>query len=246
MILVDAGNTRIHFCWAKMGAIRRHFSLPTCQASLAGIKKAVARYPEAVILVCSVVPRVTALFKRLPGQVYIAGQDLKVPIQSLYNRKQIGMDRLVGALAAQFLYPDSRIIIDFGTAITFDFVSAQGVYQGGFILPGLGSTVRVLSGCAMLPDKIRLSKSSSRIPRNTAESISKGMSEGFSAMINFLVKKYKKQLTLSPASMVIITGGDGGFILKHLDFSYVFDQLLVFKGLLLSVLHRSNRFPALR
>ena len=64
------------------------------------------------------------------------------------------MDRLMGAYAAVRLFSQVRLILDFGTAITLDFVSTKKVYQGGIILPGIGSTQRVLSKCSLLPKKI--------------------------------------------------------------------------------------------
>ena len=68
------------------------------------------------------------------------GNNLSVPIKNLYDKKNIGMDRLLGAWSATRLYPQTRLILDFGTAITLDFVSPKKVYQGGIILPGIGST----------------------------------------------------------------------------------------------------------
>jgi type III pantothenate kinase len=140
---------------------------------------------------------------------------------------------LVGAYAAKTLYPESRIIIDFGTAITFDFLSKRGDYQGGFILPGIGSTLRVLSSCALLPDKIILRKSKTLIPKDTRESINRGIAEGFSVMLNALVKKYKRILKLSAKDKVVITGGDAKFILPKIEFSYQYEPFLVIKGMVI-------------
>lgn len=233
MLVIDIGNTRINFALFNQAKLIKRFFLATKEINLKNIKDKVQAYSKEEIIVCSVVPKVTSLFKQLPYQkVLIVGQDIKVPMKCYYNLKSIGMDRLVGAFAARRLYPKTRIIIDFGTAITFDVLSKQGDYLGGFILPGMGSTLRVLSNCAMLPKRIKLSRIKKIIPQETKDSISKGIEEGFSLMLSSLVAKYKRVLSLDKADTIVITGGEASFIIPKLDFIYKYEELLVEKGLL--------------
>ena len=232
MILVDVGNTGLDFALVKKGKITKIKHLPAAQAKRGAIKKFLTPYSKQKILVCSVVPSITKIFKTLGYKTYIVGKDIKIPLKCLYNKKSVGMDRLVGAIAAKNIYPRARLIVDFGTAITFDFLSKQGDYLGGFILPGIGSTLGVLSSCALLPKKIKIKPTKKLIPQDTATSISKGMIEGFSSMVNGLIKKYKKILKLSPKETPIITGGDAATIAPYLNFSYIHDPKLVLKGLL--------------
>lgn len=230
MIAVDAGNTSLHFAWKRNNKIIRTVQLSTSKVTLKAVRKIIRRYPRENIFVCSVVPWVTGIFKKLNGKVYVIGRDIKVPISCFYDKKKVGMDRLVGAFAARKLYSRVRVIIDFGTGITFDILSKNGDYQGGLILPGIGSTLKVLSSCALLPDNIKIKKVKQLIPRYTAASISKGVEEGFSAMLNALVKKYKKNLRLSVNDVIVVTGGDARYILPKLDFPYTYDPNLVIKG----------------
>ncbi len=232
MIAVDVGNTNVSFVWFRGERIVKKYSLPTANISLKAAGKVLSGYSREIILVCSVVPSVNKIFRKLKNKVYIVGEDLKVPIKSYYNPKQIGMDRLVGAYAARALVPKARLILDFGTAITLDFLSSRGQYLGGLILPGVGSTLKVLSRCALLPPKIEFGKPRTRIPRTTRESINKGLSEGFSAMANSLVKTYQKKLKLSSTERVIITGGEAAVVLPALNFPYYYEPFLVAKGLL--------------
>jgi len=176
------------------------------------------------------VPRVTALFAKIPG-VKIVGKDVKVPIECLYDKKSVGQDRLVAAYAAKKFYPGTRIVVDFGTAITLDFVSIRGEYEGGIILPGIGSTLRVFANCAMLPNSVHFKSSRLRVPRHTQESINLGMQLGFSSMINSLVLQYKDTLKIPRNTKVVLTGGDGGFLCNHFDFPHIIDKNLIFKGL---------------
>jgi type III pantothenate kinase len=235
MLLIDIGNTNINFASTKNGNIVRVYTLPTDKIDKKAIKKIIKFHLKKDILICSVVPQLTKMFKdlgaKLGVKIKVAGKDIPIPIKCLYNKKQVGMDRLVGAFAARSIYPQPRLIIDFGTAITFDFLSKKGVYLGGLILPGIGSSLKVLSSCALLPEKINLKRTQKIIPKNTEESISKGVEEGFSAMINSLVKRYKLILKLSYKEIPIVTGGAASLIMSRLNFSYIYEPLLVLKGL---------------
>jgi len=231
MIVVDIGNTTLHFAWVRCGQILKTKRIPVQGAILSAIKKNLSDRFRQDLLICSVVPEITALFKKLRKRVYVVGEQVKVPLESHYNKKQIGMDRLVGAYAAKIFFPDTRMILDFGTAITLDFLSKKGHYQGGLILPGVGSTLQVLSGCALLPKNIRFAGTKKIIPTDTMESISKGLQDGFSLMINGLVENYRRLLKINNSAKIIITGGQAPFILAKLDFSYHYEPDLVLRGL---------------
>jgi len=231
MIAVDVGNTSIHIAHFKKGRLKKAKKIPTLGVTKTLIRRALNYKLGEKILVCSVAPKVTKLFKSLKVSTYIVGQDIKVPIGSSYNRKQIGMDRLVGAFAAKKLFPKVRLVLDFGTAITLDFLSPGNTYLGGIILPGLGSTLGVFSKCALLPKQIKFKKTKKLIPTTTEGSITKGLLEGFSLMINSLVKKYKKKLRIAKNKKIIITGGDAKVIIPGLDFPCKYEPLLVLKGL---------------
>ncbi len=230
MILVDIGNTNLHFAELKGSGVREILKIPASQAGPDFLRKKLAAFRRREFLVCSVVPKLTRSFLKLFKNVCLVEKDIKVPLKTLYRRNQVGADRLVAAFASNRLFPGARFILDFGTATTLDFLSGYGDYQGGIILPGIGSTLEVFSRCALLPDKVILRKSRSVIPRNTAASISRGVEEGFSAMINSLIQRYKHRLRL-PRPKVVITGGSALLILPQLDFSYRYEPLLVLKGL---------------
>ena len=232
IIAVDVGNTNIDIAWMNDKGVIKTKKIPTLTANKQSISKILKGF-KGPITVCSVVPSTTSLFKGLGLKVYTVGANLSVPIKSLYDKKSIGMDRLVGAWTAQKLFPKTRLVLDFGTAITLDFISAKKVYQGGVILPGIGSTQRALSRCSLLPKKITYTQSKRIIPRNTAESISRGIDKGFSCMLNRLIEDYKRNLKLKNNTPVVVTGGEAGIIIKHLEFRHTYEPFLVFKGLYL-------------
>ncbi|MCF7907612.1 MAG: type III pantothenate kinase [Candidatus Omnitrophica bacterium] len=231
MIVVDVGNTSISLFQFKGKKITKIVSLSTRQVTKKAVKDALVNFSSGPILLCSVVPKVSKLFQSLNRKVYLIGKEIKVPIGCKYKRSDVGSDRLVAALAAKNLFPKVRIVLDFGTAITFDFLSVKGDYQGGIILPGAGSTLSVFSSCALLPKKIKITKTKRIIPKDTAESISKGLTEGFSVMINSLVKKYCKLLKIPRSATIVVTGGEAAWVKSKLDFSYSYEPYLVAKGL---------------
>ena len=237
MIAVDIGNTSLHFVLFNKNKIESSFKLQTEKTSELSIKKVLSKYSANKIFVCSVVPRITKLFQALKKdisikkEIFIVNKDISVPILSFYNKKSIGMDRLVGAYAAKKIYPETRLLLDFGTAITLDFLSKKGDYLGGIILPGIGSTLKAFSNCALLPKKINFTNTKNIIPKDTNESINQGMKEGFSLMINGLVNKYAKKLKISNTKKIIITGGEAEIIIPALKFPYIYEPFLVVKGL---------------
>jgi len=231
MIAVDIGNTSIHISRFKKGRFGKAKKIPTVGVTKASLAKALGPKLNEKVIACSVVPKVTKIFKSLRMPVYMVGRDIRIPIVSLYDKKRIGMDRLVGAFAAGKFFPGVRLVLDFGTAITLDFLSKDHVYQGGIILPGLGSTLGVFSKCAMLPKQIKFKKIKKLIPTTTESSIAKGLLEGFSLMINSLVTKYKGKLKIAKNEKVIITGGEARVIMPGLDFPFKYEPLLVLKGL---------------
>jgi len=235
MILVDIGNTSVHFGIEKNGNIIEDFRVYKENFNSRRLKNILRRYPDYDIIVCSVAPSVLKYFRKVKRNVYVVGKDIKVPIKSSYNKKDIGQDRLVDAFAAKNIYPGAKITIDFGTAITIDILSKKGHYLGGLILPGINLYINSLSYCELLSGKLRVKKSYPFIPKNTQESISAGLKESFSFMINGVIHKYKKVLEkrMHCRIKVVITGGESSIILKKLDFAYIYDPMLTLKGLFL-------------
>ncbi|RLF31358.1 MAG: hypothetical protein DRN08_08025 [Thermoplasmata archaeon] len=235
MILVDIGNTTLHFGIERYGSIIKDFRVYKKNFSRGRLKSILRHYPNQDIVVCSVAPSVLKYFKKAGRKVYIIGKDIKVPIKSSYNKEDIGQDRLVNAFAAKNIYPDAKIIIDCGTAITIDILSKKGNYLGGFILPGINLYLDSLNSCELLSGKFMVKKTYRFIPKNTQESISAGLQESFPLMINGVIRKYKEALEerMNFRIKVIITGGESTIVLRKLNFPYIYDSTLTLKGLFL-------------
>ncbi|MCF7887978.1 MAG: type III pantothenate kinase [Candidatus Omnitrophica bacterium] len=232
MIAVDAGNTSIKFGIFYKNKLKKVFSLKREEASKKTVKKALAGFEKkSLIFLCSVVPEINNLFTHLRQTVYLVGDDLRIPIKSLYDKDKVGSDRLLAAYAARKIDASIRLVVDFGTAITLDFISKKGDYQGGIILPGINSTLKTFKNCALLPNNITIKKTKRLIPKNTSESINKGLQDGFSLMVNGLVDKYQKKLKLSKRDKVVVTGGDFLKVKPYLNFKFQYEKHLVLQGL---------------
>lgn len=235
MVVVDVGNTSISWGVEKNGKLVKVIKMPTAGITFKKLNDFIQRISSHEVIVCSVVPHVTSLFKKIKKRkIIIVGEDIKVPIRCFYNKKQVGQDRLLSAFSARKKSPSTRVVIDFGTAITFDFLSEKGEYLGGIIFPGIGLCFKTLSlNCALLPKNIRKEKKLSFIPKNTFQSINKGVIEGISILINSWVKKYKKRFRLDKKEKIVITGGEAIYILEKLNFPFLYFPHLILEGLIL-------------
>jgi len=237
LLAVDIGNTSIACGLFKKDRLLRRFCIATRSADyFRALKKAIGSAAPEATIVSSVVPKATTRlvvalrYLHIP-EIRILGKDCRVPIVNRYQYpKQVGQDRLVNAYAAIRLYGAPAVIIDFGTAITFDAVSAKGEYLGGLILPGLETSLRALNEKAALLPAIALAKPpNTLIARNTRASMLSGIVFGFSSLTSGLIKAFRSELGVS--CKVIGTGGNIGFISPYCKGFQTIDPDLTLKGL---------------
>ena len=138
-----------------------------------------------------------------------------MPMENNYNPKQIGQDRLVGAYAAKVLYGFPAIIIDFGTATTFDVVNGKGEYDGGLIVPGIRlSTETLFQKTALLPRIENIQAPKNLVGKNTQDSILSGLFYGYGTMSSGLIDLIEKKI--KGKAKVIITGGYTSLMKKYI------------------------------
>jgi type III pantothenate kinase len=173
------------------------------------------------IAVSSTVPTLTTTlrdmaarwFKHVPAVVLEPGVRTGMPI--LYdNPKEVGADRIANAVGAFALYGGPTICVDFGTATTFDCISAKGEYLGGAILPGIGISMDALFGRAAALRRVELVEPRNVIGKSTVESIQSGAVYGFTGSVDALVRRIEGEL--GPCT-VVATGGLGGPIASLSD-----------------------------
>jgi type III pantothenate kinase len=243
LLAVDIGNTNITVGLFEGRKLAGKAKIPTnlyasymryMKALIKGSRLHIDDLKEAVI--SSVVPLSLARFivelrKMAPGiKIIILGKDKMVPIKNLYRIKgEVGQDRLVNAYAAKMLYGAPAVVIDFGTAITFDIISKKGEYLGGLIMPGIElSLCGLYKRTALLP-KVELKDAASIIGRDTVNSIRGGILFGFGAMSDGLVFRYKE--ILGKDTRIIATGGNSKLVKKYARSIQVVDEDLTLKGL---------------
>ena len=237
MLAIDIGNTNITLGIFRNGMLAKKAKIATRKYSEYRIrlKRFLAnRYIEEAV-VSSVVPDALARLKKAlrkmsDCKILVLGEGINVPIKNLYRKKnEVGQDRLVSAFAAKEIYGAPAVIVDFGTAITFDIVSKRGEYSGGLILPGIGISLNALyEKTAFLP-KVKLKNAPHIIGKDTRSSIRGGILFGFGAMADGLAAKYKK--ILGKNTKVIATGGNSRLLKKYATSIEIVDEDLTLKGL---------------
>lgn len=241
LLAIDIGNTTVTLAIMKGRRVVQRYSVEN--SSLATELKRILnrikrKFPKlSEVILCSVVPKTLKVVDRavrshLKIVPQVIGKNIKVPIKNNYHDpRQVGQDRLVCAYAAVHLYGMPVIIVDFGTAITFDAVSKQGHYQGGIIVPGIRLSAESLyKKTALLPKINAIKGPKALIGRDTQESILSGLFFGYGSMCCGLIDSLAKDLKGNPK--VIVTGGHTHLMRKFIAKKITkIDKDLVFKGM---------------
>lgn len=244
ILAVDIGNTSITFGHFSKGRLRK-----TARISTPGVEKSVKllkRFPlEKIqeVVVASVVPQASKQFRgicrRLGLKTSRIGKDLDVPIKNRARYpRQVGVDRLVNALYAFHKFHRPAVVVDFGTAITFDVVSGKGEYLGGVIAPGIEISLEALYQKTALLPRIRLAKPKGVVGRDTVESIRSGCAYGIGGLCDRILEKIAVQLGSEP--LVIATGGYAKFMKNYCRRFKRLDPALTLKGIYLTRLALEN------
>lgn len=145
------------------------------------------------------------------------------------NPREVGADRVVKAVAAVTLYGAPLIIIDFGTATTFDCVNARGEFIGGAIAPGIATAADALLNRAARLFRVELVRPKDAIGRNTASNIQSGVVYGWAGLVDGIVERMKAEMDGDPA--VVATGGHAGLIVNVARSIREVHEHLAFEGL---------------
>lgn len=186
-------------------------------------------------IVSSVVPTLTDTFRemclvRFGLKPLLVESGVKTGMALLVdNPKEVGADRIVNAVAAYERFNRACIIVDFGTATTFDVISERGEYLGGVIAPGIGISAEALFKRTSKLPRVELEKAGRVIGKNTIEHIQSGLVYGYASMVEgMLVRIFKEMGVPCP---VIATGGFAQLIASHTKMIEQVDELLTLKGL---------------
>lgn len=194
-------------------------------------------------IISCVVPALQGVFiesikKYFKHDPVVVGPGIKTGMPILYkNPQEVGADRIVNAIAAYDEYETSLVIVDFGTATTFDCVSKKGEYLGGVITPGILISSEALFGSASKLPKVELRKPDNIIGKTTIQSIQSGLIFGYAGLVDGIVERIKSEL--GDQTKVIATGGLAGLIALESKTIEKIDEHLPLKGLWL--IYERNR-----
>ena len=254
LLAVDVGNTQTHFGTFDGGELVEHWRFATVRDSTADELGAALRNLLELrgvgladltsSIVSSTVPQLApeweAMTQRYLGHdTLIVGPGIKTGMPLRYdNPREIGADRLVNAVAAYDRVKGACIVVDFGTALTYDPVSADGEYLGGIISPGVEISLEALySRAAKLP-RVDLAPPRALIGKSTIDAIRSGVIYGFAGQVDTILRRLRAELG---ECETIATGGLSEHIVPFCEEVDVVDDLLTLNGLRL--LYERNRSP---
>jgi type III pantothenate kinase len=251
LLAVDVGNTQTHLGAFDGEELVEHWRFQTRSGAtgdelaerIAGLFSLCEMSLGDVDSVCvsSVVPPLGAQYERLTERYLEAdcltiGPGLKtgMPIR-IENPLEVGADRLVNSIAAYERFEDACVVVDFGTGINIDAVSAEGEYLGGAIGPGLEISLSALIERAARITRIDLVKPEAAIGRSSRAAIQSGFVYGFAGLIDGLVRRIEEEL---PDPRLLATGGLASVVVPFSETIDEVDDMLTLKGLRL--IHERN------
>jgi len=245
LLVVDVGNTQTHFGTYQGGELVEHWRFATVRDSTADEIGAALRNLVELrgvelqqidsSIVSSTVPQLGPQWlemteRYLGHEMLVVGPGFKTGMPLRYdNPREIGADRLVNAVAAYERTQGACIVVDFGTAITYDPVSAKGEYLGGIISPGVEISVEALASRAAKLPKVDLEPPRALIGKSTIEAIRSGVIYGFAAMVDGIVGRLLEEMGEETAT--IATGGLAHHIVPFTERIDALDDLLTLEGL---------------
>jgi type III pantothenate kinase len=245
ILVVDVGNTNIVLGLYQGRTLAHHWRLSTNRSAtvdeygilIMNLFQMAKVQPEEIegVILSNVVPPLMNILeptfvKYLGHEALVVGPGIKTGLNIRYeNPKSVGADRIVNAVAGIEKYGAPLIVVDFGTATTFDYIDASGAYLGGAIVPGIGiATEALYQRAAMLP-RIELAKPRMVVGRNTVAAMQSGIIYGYAGQVDGIVRRIMKEQPGTPR--VIATGGLAELIAGESETIEQVDPLLTLEGL---------------
>lgn len=226
LLLVDNSNTRTKFTIAEEGKdLSDTFWIPTSEISPASLSEKLSALAFDAALICSVVPEKRAILEAHLGSLVPThhlthesplGLEIDYP-----NPTSIGADRLANAVGVVARHGSPAVVIDFGTAVTFDVVSAAPAYCGGVIAPGLGAMTEYLGRRTALLPTFEMAEPLTAIGKSTAGAMQSGAVIGYRGLVKEILAEIRRELNGSIHA--VATGGDAALIargvpeIEHVD-----------------------------
>lgn len=235
LLAIDVGNTNIVFEIYENERQKKQWRVETSEPLTETFQTIRSEFPYIKdIIVCSVVPKINDLLTK-SGQQYFEAQPIFVTHENIDieinidQPEQLGADRMVGASAAVAFYQNPAVIVDFGTATTFDVIDVTGAHQGGIIAPGIHLSLSALEQAAAQLEIIQIEKPAKVIGGNTQDAMQSGIYWGYLGLIEGTIQRIADEMGVKP--FVIATGGLAPLFEKGTDIFDIIDQDLIMRGL---------------
>ena len=219
-LLIDISNSFTKLALASPKRIGRATRIETKNFSGAFLKRSFKGREIDTVVVCSVVPKKNRAVRSAAkgSKILWLTPRIELGVGIDYpNPKSIGADRLANAAAAAALYGCPAIVVDFGTAVTFDIISANRKYIGGVIAPGLEAMTNFLYQRTALLPKLSLKEPRSAVGRSTIEAMRAGAVVGYRGLVREIIARIKAERFVRQQAHVIATGGYADLIAAHLS-----------------------------
>lgn len=232
-LLIDIGNGRTKFGLATAEDILDHRDHPTREISPDAVREITRGWEFDGAVLCSVVPKAVPAFREVFGERLIElRHDTEMGIGIRYPKPEsIGPDRLANAVALAHMHGAPGIVIDFGTAVTFDILSADKHYVGGVIAPGLRLMTDYLHERTALLPRVDLREPATAIGQSTEGAILAGAAIGYRGMVKGILEALKQELGSADATHIVATGGDAEWIISGMGEAIAVDPDLTLHGL---------------
>lgn len=246
LLVVDVGNTNITMGIMEGQKILTTFRMTTKNTRTSDeygvlLYEMIRRRgydPKAIehTIIASVVPKImysftNAVYKYFGKNPIIVGPGIKTGISiKTANPKQLGADRIVDAVAAYEIYGGPVLVIDYGTATTYDLVSEKGEFIAGVIVPGIQTSANVLWQAAAKLPEIEIKKPPTILAKDTVSSMQAGVYFSCIGETSYIIRKFKEESQYKDLK-VVATGGLGKIISNEVDMIDIYDQNLTLKGL---------------
>lgn len=218
-LLIDVSNSFVKLAPATTKKIGKAIRLPTGKLTIAAIRQVLRTRKARTIIVSSVVPKKNKTIARGAGSARVLfltpRLDLGVGIDYPQPRS-IGADRLANAVAVAHLYGTPAIVVDFGTAVTFDVVSAKGDYVGGVIAPGLEAMTSYLYQRTALLPKLTLREPSRAVGKTTRDAMMSGAVFGYRGLVREIIERLCAENFPGTKPRIVATGGYANLIARKL------------------------------
>jgi type III pantothenate kinase len=217
-LLIDISNSFTKLAFASERRIFNPTRIPSEKFSASLLRRSLRDRQIDFVVVSSVVPKKNAAVRAVAKRILWVTPRIKLGVGIDYpHPKTIGADRLANAAAVAELYGFPAIVVDFGTAVTFDIVSAQRKYIGGVIAPGLESMTNFLYQRTALLPKLSLKEPRSAVGRSTMEAMRSGAVIGYRGLVREIISKIEAERFRGKRVHVVATGGYAGLIGARLN-----------------------------